>query len=105
MSQHAHHGAAAALTKLGFNVGLYPYFPRTEEATPPTAKKPERDPWTKVRMMGPAVGATTGGVLGLVSALRNPRSIGKTLKHTLGGAGTGSLLGWAPDFYSTAYEA
>ena len=106
-SLHAQRGAAAALTKLGFGhtMGLYPYYPRTEAATPVVEKKPERGLWDKIRMMGPAVGATAGGVLGLASAIRNPRSSGKYFKHILGGAGTGSLLGWAPDFYTTAYEA
>lgn len=64
---------------------------------------PTRD-WSRtIRKAGPAIGATAGGIAGLL--LRKRLGLGGVGKGLLEGVGTGALLGWLPDVYASAGEA
>jgi hypothetical protein len=56
-----------------------------------------------LRRAGPAAGATIGGAVGLVRALKKGK--GKIPIHLLAGLGAGATLGWLPDITLSAGEA
>lgn len=66
-----------------------------------TPAEPKRDWWKTIRKAGPAIGATLGGLAGLLLKKR----LGGAGRGLLEGGATGGFLGWLPDVYGSAAEA